>query len=128
MKKNVCLLIFALIFNGMFVFAQGSQQQRSSVEERAKRTTEWMKTELKLKKDQEAYVDSINLVFAKAQQVVFQAAEGDREKMRESMAALEKEKELALGKILTADQLKTYKEKTQEMRDRMRRDRSGGRN
>ncbi len=122
MKK--ILLLSVVIFASFSIFAQGGQ--RMSVEDRAKRTTEWMKTELKLADQQVTPVDSINLLFAKAQQRLFQAAEGDRDKVREQMTALEKEKENALSKVLTPDQLETYKKKTQEMMQNLRN--RGGRN
>jgi hypothetical protein len=52
------------------------------------------------------------------QQVIFQSVDGDREKVRETMAALETEKETALSKVLTTEQLDLYKTKRGEMRGR----------
>jgi hypothetical protein len=94
--------------------------QKMSVEERAKMTTEWMIKELNLTSEQIAPVDSVNLLFAKAQQVIFQSSEGDREKIRETMLALEKEKETAFSGILTAEQLELYKKKRSEMLENSR--------
>ncbi|MDR1719051.1 MAG: DUF4890 domain-containing protein [Dysgonamonadaceae bacterium] len=120
--------LFAQEQQGSRPARQGGQPgrgQRMTVEERAKQQTTWMKEELKLKDNQVAKVDSINLVFTKTQQVLFQSSEGDREKIRESMAGLEKEKEAALGKVLTSEQLATYKTKVKEMATQ-RNNRGGG--
>jgi hypothetical protein len=89
--------------------------QRMSVEERAKMTTEWMIKELNLTSEQIVPIDSINLLFAKAQQIIFQSSDGDREKIRETMQALEKEKETAFSEFLTTEQLDLYKKKRDEM-------------
>lgn len=89
----------------------------------AKRTTEWMTAELNLTAEQTAPVDSINLLFAKAQQILFQSAEGDREKLRESMPALNQEKEKALSAVLTEEQLELYRKKVTEMARNRRRQR-----
>ncbi|MDR1331565.1 MAG: DUF4890 domain-containing protein [Tannerella sp.] len=92
---------------------------RLTAEEIAQRNTEWMTTELKLTAEQKAPVDSINLLFAQAQLVIFQSADGDREKIRETMTALNLEKEKALAGILTESQMADYK-KTATSRGRRR--------
>lgn len=103
---------------------QGSQM---TVEERAKLMTESMKEELKLTEAQLAPVDSINLLYLKAQLVFFQAArDGDltREQVQESTEKLAEEKEKSLTPILTKKQMKAYREWIQERnrdRDRNRR-------
>jgi hypothetical protein len=122
MKQILLMSIILLV--SLSSFAQGGGQ-RMTVEDRAKRTTDWMKTELKLTEQQIVPVDSINLLYAKTQQLLFQAAEGDRDKVRESMTGLEKEKENALSKVLTSSQLETYKAKTKEMMENFR-NRGGG--
>lgn len=124
MKRNL-LLTGLLIMNVVLMLAQPPQggKPRMTVEERAKKTTEWMVKELSLSQDQVAPVDSINLLFTKTQQILFQSSEGSRDKMRDAMTALEKEKETALSKVLTKEQLETYKEKAKEMMN----NRGGGR-
>jgi len=120
--KKIFLLLVALLPLFAPVKAQNSQGgQRMSVEERAKMTTEWMTKELDLTVEQITPVDSINLLFAKAQQIIFQSADGDREKIRETMEALEKEKEASLSKVLTVEQLELYKKKRVEMAGSRRR-------
>ena len=116
MKKIGSFLLFALLSMSI-AFSQPPQGggQRVTVEERAKRTTEWMTKELDLTKEQIVLVDSVNLLFAKVQQSYFQAVDGDRDKIREAMVTLGKEKEEALSKILSIKQLEDYKTKVQEM-------------
>ena len=117
MKKIVMFVFFALLSISI-AFSQppqGGGNLRMTVEERAKRTTEWMTKELDLSQDQVVLVDSVNLLFTKVQQSYFQAVDGDRDKIREAMATLNKEKEEALSKILTNKQLENYRIKVQEM-------------
>ena len=116
--KNVLLSVVLLVCVSSLQAQPPQGRQRMSVEERAKQTTEWMTTELNLTQEQVAPVDSINLLFTKAQQVVIQAADGDRDKMRENMTALDKEKETALSKVLTSEQLDTYKKKNEEIMEK----------
>ncbi len=129
MKKIRLLVIFSLLSCGI-AFSQPPQGrgQRMTIEERSQKTTEWMTKELDLTKEQITPIDSINLLFTKTQQVLYQSAEGDREKVRDAMNALEKEKETALSKVLTSKQLELYKTKIKEMKEMMenRRRGSGG--
>ena len=119
MKK--ILLLTIVMLSSAFLYAQDGRQ-RMTVEERAKATTEWMKTELKLTAEQIAPVDSVNLLFTKAQQMLFQSStEGDRSKLMDQMTALNNEKDVALSKVLTAEQLEAYKKKNQEMMQNRRR-------
>jgi hypothetical protein len=125
MKKLASLAV--LLLATAFVFAQPPQErrgngQRMSPEDMAKRNTEWMTKDLKLTPDQVVSVDSINLIFAQAQQILFQSAnEEDREKIRETMTALNREKEKALSDVLTREQLELYKKKIGERLNRRRR-------
>ena len=125
MKKIA--LLFSLMLCVLCLSAQnrqGSNRNRMTVEERAKQTTEWMKEALDLTSEQVAPVDSINLLYVKAQQVLFQSSEGDRSKIREALVELEAKKVESLKTVLTAEQLETYKKKSEEMRTRGR-NRSG---
>lgn len=120
MKKTI--LFFALVSLMMTSFAQQPGRQRMTVEERVKMTTEWMTKELNLTEEQIAPVDSINELFIKAQQIIFENAgeDADREKIMETMQALNKEKENALAGVLTEEQLETYKKKIEEQRTQQR--------
>lgn len=115
MKKIGILLL--VVFYASVVFPQPPQGggRRLTVEERAQKNTEWMIQELNLTQEQIVLVDSVNLLFAKVQQSYFQAVDGDWDKVREAMVTLGKEKENALSKILTEEQLENYKAKIQEM-------------
>lgn len=119
MKKLLLLVLFSVIFSGVH-----AQRNRITVEERAKRNTEWMKNELNLSEEQIPPVDSINLLFTKAQHVLMQNEEGNREKIREALTALDAQKTESLKTVLTSDQLETYKKKSEEMRNNRNR---GGR-
>jgi hypothetical protein len=75
---------------------------------------------LNLTPEQVPPVDSINLVYAKTQQVLFQSAEGDREKIRAALTALEEKKQEALAVYLTEDQMKAYRQRMTEIQNRPR--------
>ena len=115
MKKIELFTFFALLSTGIAFSQPPGGGQRVTVEERAKKTTEWMITELELTHEQIIVVDSINLLFTKAQQSYIQAVDRDPGKVREAMITLNKEKEDALSKVLTESQMKNYRAKTQEM-------------
>ncbi len=121
MKKITLLFLFSL-----FIFGTHSQEkqersrQRMTVEERAAKTTQWMTTELSLSQEQIPPVDSINLLYTKAQYVLIQSAEGDREKIREALSALETQKTAALKTVLSPDQMEIYKKKAEELKNRFK--------
>jgi hypothetical protein len=122
MKKIAFLTFLLLIITGSFAFAQRPEGGRGggqfSAEEIAKRNTDWMKTDLNLTETQIAPVDSINLLYAKAQLVLFQSANGDREKIREAIRELGAKKEESLAPVLTKEQLELYKKKVTERGNR----------
>ena len=113
----VCLLIVSLTIS-----AQPGGNQRTP-EENAQRTTEWMKTELNLFPDQVAPIDSINLVFAKAQAKLIENANGDFTSVREDMRKLNALRLEAFEKVLTDEQIQAY-QKIMEERQRNRGNRS----
>jgi len=114
--KNIGIVLLIALLHSSIVFSQPPQGvQRMTIEERAQKNTEWMINELGLTKEQGVLVDSVNLLFVKVQQSYIQAVDGDRDKIREAMITIGKEKEEALSKILTREQLENYKTKIQEM-------------
>jgi hypothetical protein len=122
--KKIAFLAF-LMLTTTLVFAQRPEGERRmgggrqfSAEEIAKRNTDWMTKDLNLEKGQIAPVDSINLLYAKAQLTMFQAVDGDREKIREAMKELGVKKEEALSAVLTKEQLDLYKKKVSERANR----------
>jgi len=129
--KKIYLLLFVLLTTS-FAFAQrpgGGQGQggmrQMSAEQIAQRNTDWMKKDLNLTEDQVAPVDSVNLLYAKAQVALYQSASGDRQSMRTAMQDLMAKKEEALSPILTKEQMDLYKQRMSEMSNRTRGPRGG---
>ena len=112
---SVCLLLTSVVISAQP--GQGGNRPQRSPEENAKRMTERMTTALNLTADQVAPVDSINLVFAKAQAKLIENANGDFSSVREDMRKLGALRLEAYEKVLTNDQLEAYKKM---MADRMR--------
>jgi len=133
--KKIYLLAFVLLTT-TFAFAQrpeggqgqGGGMRQMSAEQIAQRQTDWMKKDLNLTEDQVAPVDSINLVYGKAQVALRQSASGDRQSMRAAMQELMAKKEEALSSVLTKEQMDLYKQRMTEMSNRMRGPRGGGNN
>jgi len=117
--KKIYLLVFVLLATS-FAFAQGPQGGggQFSAEQIAQRNSEWMKKDLNLTEAQIAPVDSINLLYAKAQVALMQSANGDRESIRTAMQELTTKKEAALSAVLSGEQLDLYKQRMSEMRNR----------
>jgi Spy/CpxP family protein refolding chaperone len=117
--KKIALFVL-LLFSSTVIFAQseGRGNRQFNAEEYAKRQTEWMKKELSLTETQIAPVDSINLLYAKKQQELFQNGGTDRDKRRQAIAELTTKKNEAFAKVLTKEQLETYKKKSEELLSR----------
>ena len=117
--KKLLFVIICLSIVSVSVFAQ-QRGNRRTPEESAKQTTEWMKTELKLTDKQIAPVDEINLVYAKAAAKLRENATGggDFASMREPMQKLEEERVKSFEKVLTKEQLESYKKLAAERRPR----------
>ena len=116
--KRFLLAIVCVCVVSLTVSAQPGGGNRRTPEENAKRQTERMTVELKLTPEQVAPVDSINLVFAQARAKVFEKANGDFASVREDMQKLSALQLEAFGKVLTDDQLVTYKKQMEERRQR----------
>jgi hypothetical protein len=114
-KKIIVFIVSLLVCAPLFAQSPRGEGRRLSPEEMAERTTGWMTKELNLTLEQIAPVDSINLLYAQAQQILFQSFEGERDKIREAMTALNQEKEKALAEVLTEEQLDLYRKKASEM-------------
>lgn len=110
--KRFLFVIVCLVVVSAAGFAQRNNH-RQSPEERAQRMTEWMTKELQLTPEQVVPIDSINLVFAKAQDELFKS-KGDRASMREDMRKLHALRLEAYEKVLTDEQLETYKKLMEE--------------
>jgi len=110
----VCVLVVSLTVSAQ----QGRGGNQRTPEENAKRQTERMTTDLKLTPEQVAPVDSINLVFAQARAKLIEKANGDFASVRDDMQKLSALQLEAYGKVLTDDQLATYKKQMEERRQR----------
>lgn len=116
MKKFFLMAVMLLTVTSLTFAQERGNRQRPSAEESAKAETEWMTKELKLTEKQVTSVNTINLETAKAQQKLRESASGDFSKVRESMQALQTEKEKSLAKVLSSEQMETYKKKVAERR------------
>jgi len=118
MKKVLFVIVSLFILTSVSAQpGQGGNRPQRTPEEMAKRDTERMTTALNLTAEQVAPVDSINLVFAKAQAKLIENANGDFASVREDMQKLNALRVEAFGKVLTDEQLDAYKKM---MADRMR--------
>jgi uncharacterized protein YpuA (DUF1002 family) len=116
--KKIVLVIACMLVVSATMFAQRGNNQRTP-EENAKRMTDRMKTELNLTPEQITPVDSINLVFAKAQAKLMEKANGDFASVRDDMRKLGALRIEAYEKVLTKDQIDAYKKMMEErMRNR----------
>jgi len=123
MKKIYFLALLLLATS--FTFAQRPEggirkegQRQFSAEQMAQRNTERMKRTLNLTDAQVASVDSINLVYAKAQAALFQSGKENREQNREAMKALGTQKREAISAVLTTEQMDSYKQQMNKMSER----------
>ena len=112
--KKFSIAIVCLFIVSSTVFAQRPSPR--SPEENARQTTEWMKTELDLTPEQVVPIDSINLVFAQAQAILFERANGDFASVREDMQKLNALRLEAYEKILTDEQMQAYRKLMEERR------------
>lgn len=121
MKFVRCSLIaLVLIAFASTVFAQGAAMDSTakpaahksatmkSPEEMAKEALAKWKTTLKLTAEQEPQFESIMTDSYKKMADAKTEAAGDKAKMKASMETIMKDREEALGKVLTPDQMKTY--------------------
>ncbi len=109
---------------------QGPRGDRAQMnpEEMLKRQTQRLVEELKLNKDQETKVTAINKKYMAKQagdwSKMRDASDEERKKMRESMQAVQLEKDKEVKAVLTAEQVKLYDE-SQKKREEMRKNGQG---
>lgn len=119
MKK---LLFTAALLTGLITagFAQqGPQKEQKSPEERARRMTEALEKKLNLTADQKSKVYEINLDRAKKMEAMRRENEKKMAEKMEKRRDLTEESDKKLEKVLTADQLKSYREMQSNMHERM---------
>jgi hypothetical protein len=107
LKKKILFMMFAMM---IFVGAN-AQERKFNPEDKAKKQTEWMKTELSLNDEQSSKVEGINLSYANKRKAL-------RENMRTQMKSLEEEKQKELSNVLSKDQMVKYDAKKKEMREK----------
>lgn len=113
MKKVYFLFISILLFIP-FLYAQGDKDtvnHSMSVKEQAKSITNKMISELNLHEEQIQPIDSINIRFIEAEQILKKKMNQDKELLKNALKALSEEKIYALSLILSTKQLKDYKKK-----------------
>lgn len=120
MKKLVLFLMVAL-FTTSGIFAQQRQRERATPEERAKRQVETLTKELKLTDTQKDKVYKIVLKFAEQQPK--QGNSTDREKRREEMLKIQKQRNDSIKTVLTDEQKKKFDKHLEDMQKRMRENR-----
>lgn len=125
MKKQFVLMVMAALFSITAVHAQGGGGQRMSPEENTKATMEKMAT-LNLDKDATTKVEAIILDFNTNQQKAMKELResgGDRDAMMAKSKELSEARDAKLKEVLTADQMKKWKD---EIEPSMRPQRGGG--
>jgi hypothetical protein len=113
MKK---LFLVAVILLSSFTLSHAQMPEPAEI---AKQNIEWVKTFLTLNADQTTKVEAIFLEFTKKQFALFEEANGDFGSIGEKFQALQTEQETALGKVISKEQLETYKKKYQERMEAM---------
>lgn len=109
--KRFLFLIVCLLIISVASFAQ--PQFGGTPEEMAKRQTERLTTDLKLTAEQVPQVEAINLSMAKERTELMEKAGGDFGAIQDDMQKLNEKTTEALSKILTSEQLETYKQSSQ---------------
>lgn len=117
--KHSTIFLLTLIWGFNILLAQ-PQHGFPSAEERAARTTEKLKSELKLSEKQIKLVSEVVLKYAKKAEEMRDKSE-DRSEMVQNMKKLTSEQDKELKKILTKDQFTKYEKIMEENRSRMRR-------
>ena len=100
--------------------AKPSAMMAKSPEEMAKAALAKWKDVLKLTPEQVPQFESVMTDSYTKMAEAKTAAAGDKAKMKASMATIMKDREAALAKILTPDQMKTYKAKLAEVSSKMK--------
>ncbi|MEM6842958.1 MAG: hypothetical protein AAF632_12085 [Bacteroidota bacterium] len=123
MNKIVNFSAAFLLLIGTAAWAQpegGNGRRGGDPSQRAERLTASMTELLDLNEDQQNQVGDLNLEYAMKMQENREESQGDREAMRESMVALNQEKEEKLSAILSEEQMQLYHEKKEEFRKNSR--------
>lgn len=115
MKKWIIGAVL-LAFTSLSVAAQQEKRQQPNPEERAKKVTEKMATELELSEDQKAQILALNLDQAKQRQAEMEREKAERDAHRAEMKAHQEK----VNAILTEEQRTKWEEIKLEQRDKRR--------
>ncbi|MFC2123760.1 hypothetical protein ACFLU5_03025 [Bacteroidota bacterium] len=124
--KKMLLFSASLLFMGNLAFSQGFRNMEP--EERAKRDTEQLKSQLGLTDNQSEIAYEINLKNAEEMQKVFGSANGNRELIRGNMQKLRQKRDSSYQVILTDYQFEQYQKFMEERMQQRRRQFQGGGN
>jgi Spy/CpxP family protein refolding chaperone len=102
---------------------QGKRQRGMDPEARMEK----LKESLELTDEQIAALEPIFAAHDQKRRELFESRSAERQAMREQMNALRLEMDEDIGEILTEEQMKTYVEQREEMRQRFRQEGRGGR-
>lgn len=116
--KKVVGLCLVMVLSSASVFAQ--EGRRMDRKMNPAQRCERMITELKLNETQAAEFRKINEDFMKQAEKERREMNTFRDKQRDKMMTMEKEKDAQLKKILTDEQYKLYQDKKQSMRKKHR--------
>jgi hypothetical protein len=119
MKRMLKQLGVSALLICMFTLAKAQDKQMPPASERASKATEWMKTNLNLTADQVSKVQDLNLKYAVKMDSLKNSSLASQDKMT-TMKSDKASKDAELKGILTDEQYKTYQEKKQEMKDKLK--------
>ena len=120
MKK---LFVLSIMLVATVCFATAQQRQMGTPEERAKATIDRLTPILSLTADQKTKIQAVEVDLNKQMDTKRQSLQGDREARMALFQEFQKTREDKYKAILTADQLKKYKE---DVAQRQQRRQSGG--
>ncbi|PWT74481.1 MAG: hypothetical protein C5B59_11115 [Bacteroidetes bacterium] len=115
MKRMIKVLLLGL----SLLLMGGSIVKAQSAADRAAKTTDWMKSNLKLSDDQVQKVTDINLRYAKTMDSLAQSTKTKEAKMDE-FRKCNKMKDDDLKSVLNEDQFKEYLAKKDEMKKKLK--------
>jgi Spy/CpxP family protein refolding chaperone len=126
MKKIIVFsssVLIMLIFTISAFAQQGGGRGSMTPQEIADRQTNQMKETLVLTAEQLPKIEALNLTYAEKMVTAREAADGDRESMRDTFRAMMKEKDVTLKEILTSEQwtkLEAWRKEARENGQRRR--------
>ncbi len=109
-----------ILFTYGIVCAQDMEDfKKMSPEENAELMTDWMKSALALEESQVSLVYDINLKYAKKNREIVNSGE-KKLRLYKKLKNSSQEKDKELNKILTKDQYRSYQEKREEMKAKVK--------